>query len=688
MSKNSMLINPVKTSETVNRAISTPDFMGNFGIETSLANIIEKNAYKYQELRDEEQIQYAKSYILDRTQAAQDYQLGLKTDDSYYKSGEKYKAYLEESKEKREAFEKLIKEKGIKPEIADAAIAKVMRQEKETEAIQGKFVTDYYEKKNKERNILLYDENSKALSKSMLNGNFIQGKEFYENNIQTLLKGLEKGYISADQMVDRANRELNNLLVSEVYSYINTADGIVKLNEMANMSYEDFYKSHEGLVRKYGNYSSELTYSNYEIWKQSISGAVNKINARNSANEKKNLYKELVARNEMLEKPVEYVTSKYAPGTQKSTYANEILTETTNIKYGTNFTSLEEHIKAGHKILSVDKTTSLAPLYETASGPEIMQARIHEKDEWGAECSEEVSNAIADGAYLEMAGKVLGGVGIELYKTNYEFKVNQDWLYSAENIKCQKMLPNIDLSPETFMDSIKTNYGKEINKAGPIVGLGMALAGDTIKEVNHIFNPEKFLTTLHDMAIFGDAAAERMYADIKGQYTDLVKTMIIHKTGGILSQDLAEELDIKSYNVTIESLTPEEKRKVFNYFVDDSKGLFEGKEYEEVKNKFVKNVEIWGKDYQTVDLGTAGTIITDKSLKGQDIQDVVSLNLDRKREYYLSNRKTKVPRREIKIETRLGSNILMPTYAGQPLYDENGNQIIFDLGEIKDGNHD
>ena len=688
ISGSQMLVNPVRTNETVSGAVNTPNFSQNLGIETKFAEMIEQNAYKYQELRDEEQFQYARSFILESIQAGQDFQLGLKTDDSYFKDKDKYAEYLQGNKDRKETFERLAKERGIKPEIVEAALQRSDRAFKETEAIHGKYVADYSEQKNKERNILLYDENSKLMSKAVLNGDTGLGKELYDDSINSLMYGLKNGYITADQMVARANAERENFLMSEIYSYVNDPDGELKLQELANKKFEDFYTEHEYLVGKYGDYKSDLTYEDFARWQGHISGALSKINTRNNAKKESNLYEVQQAEADRINNPVKYILKQYPINTEVNLSADEILNATTNIKYGTEYTSLDEHIMAGHDILSIDKSTSRAELYKNAFGKDLMELRIEENNYWTAGLPKYQAYAIADGQYMELAGTVLGGRGIELYKNSQNFKDTMDWLNSEDNKKVQAMIPNIDVSPVQFADGIEEVYGYSRSRyQGPTTELGMIVSKtEPAQEVTALFNPTLALKSLEESARLGDPSAKRQYEDIKGIYTRMLKTMIGYENGGILSEELADELDIKQFNVPISSLDDKQREKIFTYYAQNPTELFgsKNKMVQEVKRQFNVVLNEWFQDYQTVNLGTAGTLLIDKNMNGRDVQDAMSEFLERGEDFYLQDGIHKVSRREITLRNRIGSNVIVPFYKGLPLYNQAGKQIIYKLDQPKE----
>lgn len=680
-----MLVNPVRTNETVSGAVNTPNFSQNLGIETKFAEMIEQNAYKYQELRDEEQFQYARSFILESIQAGQDFQLGLKTDDSYFKGKDKYAAYLQGNKDRKEDFERLAKERGIKPEIVEAALQRSDRAFKETEAIHGKYVTSFLQEENKKRNILLYDENAKLMSKAVLNGDTGLGKELYDDSINSLMYGLKNGYITADQMVARANAERENFLMSEIYSYVNDPDGEVKLQELANKKFEDFYTEHEYLVGKYGDYKSDLTYEDFARWQGHISGALSKINTRNNAKKEDTLYKVQQVEADRINNPVKYILSQYPANTEVNLSADEILNATTNIKYGTEYKTLDEHIMAGHDILSIDKSTSREELYNNAFGKDLMELRIAENNYWTAGLPKYKAYAIADGQYMELAGTVLGGRGIDLYKNSQNFKNTMDWLNSEDNRKIQAMIPNIDVSPAQFADGVEDVYGIVMNQ-GAITGPGIIIRPEEVQNITSTFNPLLALKSLEESAKFGDPSAKRQYEDIKGIYTRMLKTMIGYENGGILSEELADELDIKQFNVPISALDNKQKEKILTYYAQNPAELFgsKNKMVQEVKRQFNVVLNEWFQDYQTVNLGTAGALIIDKNMNGRDVQDAMSEFLERGEDFYLQDGIHKVSRREITLRNRIGSNVIVPFYKGLPLYNQAGKQIIYKLDQPKE----
>ena len=146
-----LLVNPMKTTPTVTGKLQTPNVMANYGLETKLAEISEQNIIKYHELKDTEQILGSEAGIQEGVQDGQDFQLGLKTDDSYYKSSEKFQEFTKRYEERKSQYQKMAKENGYAADIVTATLERMDREYEETKVIHGKYVTDYLKEEERKR---------------------------------------------------------------------------------------------------------------------------------------------------------------------------------------------------------------------------------------------------------------------------------------------------------------------------------------------------------------------------------------------------------------------------------------------------------------------------------------------------------------------------------------------------------
>lgn len=683
-----MLVNPVRTNETVSGAVNTPNFSQNLGIETKFAEMIEQNAYKYQELRDEEQFQYARSFILESIQAGQDFQLGLKTDDSYFKGKDKYEAYLQGNKDRKENFEKLAKERGIKPEIVEAALQRSDRAFKETEAIHGKYVTNFLQEENKKRNVLLYDENAKLMSKAVLNGDTELGKELYDDSINSLMYGLKNGYITADQMVARANAERENFLMSEIYSYVNDPDGEVKLQELANKKFEDFYTEHEYLVGKYGDYKSDLTYEDFARWQGHISGALSKINARASKEKKKTL----ADRNEYILKaqadPVETISKNYDYDVNLSDVSKEIAIGASNLKYGTSYTSLEEIDNSGKPIITIDSSNTLAPIYlDTGiSGEEVMQKRIKEDLEFTGELNGKDTYLIREGQYSELRGLIPGGIGMELYlNPESNFRKLHTNIYSIENRKMQKMLDGTYVDSSSFIDNVSEMYD---DSNGTLMELSGRYSFGPTRNLVMTETIGQTLKLLRQAGEQGDIHAKSASDDLENLFLAATKTLIVIENGGILSDEIAEETGVKKAGLPLTDLTVSERQKVMDYWLKEPGRLgklFGGENpiKKQLKKDFIETAKEYTQNFQAVDTGYGNIVFLGPDVDKNAVQqEIIHDIFDPTVNFYKEDGKTIIPKTKIKLLSRLGSGIIIPKYMGEPIY-RNGKQVMFDVGGEK-----
>lgn len=682
-----IIISPVKTNPTVNGGIQTPNVMGNYGIERKFTDMTEQNALKYMQLRDEEQLQYAKSYILETMQDGQDFQLGLKTDDSYYKGTEKFQAFKDRIASRKSDFEKLAKDRGIAPDIVSAAMERAEREFSETQTIYGKYVTDYQEAENKKRTIVLNDENSKTMSKFFLNGNATQGAEFYKESINALLKGFEKGYYTADQFLAKANQERENAFMSDVYSYINDPDGLEKLQTMSGFTYEEFHKNYEYLTGKYGDYVSELTQEDYAKWQRTIGGAVSAINTRNNANKQKTLLDKAEAEKKLRDNPVDSALDLFPVNTNLNEVVDTFSTMATNFKYGTNFKNIQEIVTNGYAPVTIQGKNDKSNQYMDVnlSAVEYMPERLKEAHSYVGGLPEEQGIPILDEQYNSgTADYIPGYTGTVLYATgNTKYRYHYDSVYTAENKQILAKVGKIDadwisafgMYKESMWDvsgvtKLETMYGTPYKDIGVYkeTSLGGTLHGYRLAGMN------------------GDKHAARIAKDCEQLIKDTTVLLIMQENGGLLSEELAEELKIPQYaNQPIEVLNQSQKNKVFNAYLEDPgrlKQLFGGEN--EYKKKVREQLEgalmEMTSEAQTVDIGNGRFINIRRELNAADVSKGIA-NVLQTKNFFTKDGQI-APSREIKVVSKIGSDDVLLFYDNEPLLNENGSRAYINIGGV------
>lgn len=682
-----IIISPVKTNPTVNGGIQTPNVMGNYGIERKFADMTEQNALKYMQLKDEEQLQYAKSYILETMQDGQDFQLGLKTDDSYYKGTEKFQAFKDRIASRKSDFEKLAKDRGIAPDIVSAAMERAEREFSETQTIYGKYVTDYQEAENKKRTIVLNDENSKTMSKFFLNGNATQGAEFYKESINALLKGFEKGYYTADQFLAKANQERENAFMSDVYSYINDPDGLEKLQTMSGFTYEEFHKNYEYLTGKYGDYVSELTQEDYAKWQRTIGGAVSAINTRNNANKQKTLLDKAEAEKKLRDNPVDSALDLFPVNTNLNEVVDTFSTMATNFKYGTNFKNIQEIVTNGYAPVTIQGKNDKSNQYMDVnlSAVEYMPERLKEAHSYVGGLPEEQGIPILDEQYNSgTADYIPGYTGTVLYATgNTKYRYHYDSVYTAENKQILAKVGKIDA------DWISA-FGMYKESMWDISGVTKleTMYGTPYKDIG-VYKETSLGGTLHGYRLAGmngDKHAARIAKDCEQLIKDTTVLLIMQENGGLLSEELAEELKIPQYaNQPIEALNQSQRNKVFNSYLEDPgrlKQLFGGEN--EYKKKVREQLEgalmEMTSEAQTVDIGNGRFINIRRELNAADVSKGIA-NVLQTKNFFTKDGQI-APSREIKVVSKIGSDDVLLFYDNEPLLNENGSRAYINIGGV------
>lgn len=700
MGTKNLIVNPVKTNPTVNGGVQTLNVMGNYGIESKFANMVEENAIKYMRLRDEEQLQLAKSYILEQMQDGQDFQMGLKTDDSYYKSKDKFEAFSDRTKQRRQEFEKLAKEKGIASDILDNALLRAERDFNETQAIHGKYTTDYLEEENKKRSILLFDENSKTMSKFFLNRNIEQGAEFYKDSINTLYQGFKNGHLTADQFLNKANQERENAFMSDVYSYVNDPDGLQKLQAMSNFTYEQFVENYDYLRGKFGDYVSELTHEDYARWQRGISSSISGISTRNKANQEKTLLDKAEAEKKLRDNPVDSALDMFPVSTNLNEVAEPFTTMATNFKYGTNFKSIQEIVDNGYAPVTIQGKNSKASQYMDVnlSAAEYMQTRMKEVFDYAGGLPVEQQIAILDEQYNDgTADYIMGYTGTVLYAdTKSNFRYLYDNLYTAENKQMLAKVGKVDADWISAFGMYQDDFQAVTNtKHNFNTMLPGQMSGNPYKGEEGVYGRKgEYISTslggtLHGYRLAGmngDKHAARIAKDCEQLIKDTTMLLIMQENGGLLSEDLAEELKIPQYaNQPLEALTQAQKNKVFNAYLEGPgrlKQLFggENKYKKQVRENLEKALIEMTSEAQTADIGNGRFLNIRRDLNVSDVAKGISSVLQTKN--FITKGGPIAPSKEIKVVSKIGSDDVILFYNNKPLFNEDGSRAYINIGGV------
>lgn len=695
-----MLVNPVRTNETVSGAVNTPNFSQNLGIETKFAEMIEQNAYKYEEIKDNEQILGSESFILEGTQDLQSHQLGLKTDDSYYKDEQKFTELSDRFKNRKEMYLKMAKEKGYKPEIVEATINRMDREFEETKAIHGKYLTDYLEEENRKADYLMADERAKTMSQIYLNGNYEKGNMQYKENGNALWKMYQKENLTPEQFTSRINKNKQEGIYSQVMSFVNVPGGEEILNEMAGFGPQEFQKYFSPLQQKFGDYDVVLDSDDFDLFKRAISSGLNTINTKKKAQEQKTLYDVAEAEKKLRDNPVDMALDQFPVGTNLNENFETFAVMAANNKYGTSFKNTQEILDAGLDIPTIQGKNSRASLYTNPSlgAVDYMPTRLNEISSIVGGNDVSLQRAVVDAQYNDgSANNILGWNGTILYADgNTNLRYLYDNLYTPENKQILSKFGNVD---GDFLSAFKmyeddfqpiTNTKHNFNTMLP-----GQMSGNPYKGEQGIYkrSGEYTKTSLGGKLIGlrlagmnGDKHAARTAKDCEQLIKDTTLTLIILENGGLLDENIAKELELETYaNQPLEALNSTQRNKVINAYLEDSgrlSRLFGGENpiKKQAREKLTLALVEMTAEFQTVDCGDGRFLNVRPDLNAGDVAKGINSVLQ-KQNFYNKNGLI-VPGKQIKVVGKIGSDDVLLFYNGEPLFDKDGNRAYINIGGV------
>lgn len=705
-----MLVNPVRTNETVSGAVNTPNFSQNLGIETKFAEMIEQNAYKYQELRDNEQILGSESGILEDTQDSQSFQLKLKTDPNSYKKPDEFNAYTDRHKNRKETYLKMAKENGYKEDIVNATIERMNREYEQTKAIYGKYVLDYRTEESRKIDYIMADERAKTMSQIYLNGNYEKGNMQYKENGIALCKMYQKENLTPEQFTSRVNRSKQDAIASRVMALVNDPNGAVMLNEWSKKNPQEFQELFKELQQKFGDYDVILDTDDFELFQRSISGAVNAIETKRKAKEEDTLYGDNKKIQEIKKNFFAVESKKYPSGISPNMVGDRLYTDTMNNYYNTQFKNYREGDLLGYRAKIIDDSNTQELFYndQGISGIEIINKNLEEGQRYAGGYEEIDKRIILDGKsldYKERGVRTAYGYNVAkmLSKPDSETSNLIAKMYSPNSrallAKTKGVKVDVSNSLNKYEKLIKTTKtARPVTTMSPAVPYG-ATAQMNAKEPEWevLLGAEYQNSGYTELTIFGkmeglkyaakqnDINAQATVSDMQNIAQDVLILSVLEETGGVLPEDVANDLKMKSNaGMIITELVEKEQSKIYNYYLQENKDV-QRNLFETLTPAFK---EIMG-DTEIGDLENGrfvrleGVKNTGKEVKGindflrnNDFTAIIGQNPD-------GTPITKIVKGDELIPVaRAGSNKLLITYRENPVL-LNGGVAVYEVGDIE-----
>lgn len=695
-----IMINPVETNRNVTGGIGTPNVAGSFGSERKFSDIMEQNILKYNYLKLEEYNQTAEAFKLGILQDGQDMELALKTNPDSYKKPDMFNEYAQRTKDRQTEFEKIAKEKGIPQDLVNAALESSKRSFAQTQAVYGKYQTDYLEEESRKRNILLFDEQSSLASKTFLNGNFGEGMALYQANQKKLREGFDKGYITADQYVKMSNAEKQNSIFSFVYSKVNSETGEQELAEMMKFNPEQFEELFKELNGKYEDFDIMLNADDYSFFQRSIGGALSAVNTRKNANEQKTMLDVAKAEKELRDNPVDKALDMFPAGTPLNEVAESFTVMATNFKLGTNFKTTQEIIDNGYAPVTIQGKNSRATQYMDVNlgAAEYMQTRLTEALDYVGGLPIEQQVAILDEQYNDgTANYIMGYNGTYLYgQGNTYVRYLYDRLYTAENKQSLAKMGNIEADWLSafgmYADEFQgvTSVTHNINTMLPGQMLRNPYTGsEGIYERKGEYTETSLGGKIYGLrlaGINGDKHAARLAKDCMELIKNTTILAVMSEDGGLISEDIAEEVKLEKYiGQPIEVLNPEQKNKYFNAYLEDPgrvKKLFGGENpiKKQVREQLTGALRELTAEVQTVDVGNGRFLNVRHDIDAKTVSQRMNYTLQNN-EFY-TKQGLIAPSKEIKLVGKIGTDDVLLFYNNEPLLDSQGNRAVINIGGL------
>lgn len=700
MADKNIIVNPIKTQPTVNRAIATPNVSGNMGIERRAAETMDKILYEMDDIKTKNEIIGGEAAYAEVQEKVLEYQSMVRHNKEYYQDGTKLAELQSSIGEIKDKYRKMAQNNGYDMRFVNAYVDRMDQGYKASEQVFYQKFAEYSKKLQTDNYLLVMDKKSKNNLTLAGIGDINGALDNYKENVDNLLRGQKEGFISMSELINAAGNLKNGIFHSYVNSFIDDPDGIEKLNAMANYTDEQINQIFEGFNFEKDGYLSVNTPEDFESFRRSVARAVSAYETKVKATEEATLYEKAKAEKELRDNPVDNALKLFPASARLNENFAEFAIAATNYKNGTNFTSLEEMNDNNVAPVTIQGKNDRSALYmdENISATEFMQERLREVNDMVGGRSVFEQMITLDNQYNDgKSDYIMGYNGTILYaKGDTNLRYLYDRLYTSEN---KKILAKVGKVDGDFLSAFKmyedefqpiTNTTHNINTMLP-----GQMSGNPYKGEEGIYKREgKYTKTslggtlfgLRIAGINGDKHAERISRDCEQLIKDTTILMIMSENGGLLSEDIAKELDLETYaNQPIEVLNSTQKNKVVGYYLEDPgriSKLFGGENpiKKQVRNQLTLSLKEMTAEVQTTDLGHGRFINIRPDLNGGDVAKGVNSVLQTKKFYTKDG--LIAPGKQIKVISKIGSDDLLLFYNNEPLLNEDGSRAYINIGGV------
>lgn len=608
MADKNIIVNPIKTQPTVNRAIATPNVSGNMGIERRAAETMDKILYEMDDIKTKNEIIGGEAAYAEVQEKVLEYQSMVRHNKEYYQDGTKLAELQSSIGEIKDKYRKMAQNNGYDMRFVNAYVDRMEQGYKASEQVFYQKFAEYSKKLQADNYLLVMDKKSKNNLTLAGIGDINGALDNYKENVDNLLRGQKEGFISMSELINAAGNLKNGIFHSYVNSFIDDPDGIEKLNAMANYTDEQINQIFEGFNFEKDGYLSVNTPEDFESFRRSVARAVSAYETKVKAAEQVTLYEATKQIQYRKNNNFAIESKKYSATVPPSQIGETLYVDSTNNYYGTAFKDWREPIQLGYQFKLLDDSNSQEKFYNDIgiSGVELINKNVEEYQMYAGGKEEDFARATRDGMAIDYHNR-----GI---KTAYGYNVNKQLqnagsetsnllvrTYTPESRQVLSKINNVNLNFTGNFEKFKEykatfKTGRPTSSMAPSIPYGATAQMNTKEPEWEVLIGEEFENNKYtDLSVIGtieglgytaskgDVNAKATSQDLTNIASDVFKLMAIEKMSGILSEDIADDLKIKaSAGMFITDLSSAEQKKVFNYIL---------REDDELKEEFVKVFE-------------------------------------------------------------------------------------------------
>lgn len=676
MANQGIIIDPTKSNKMIQSpqvsAPSTNDSSMSLGITKAVSNGIMDLGMAFQKLKDFQ----SKSYGLTTEASVDDdisnTMLEAQTNKDFYKTNDGINALESKVNEKLATYRKTSLEQGYDMEYVDAFEARIRHK---LQMAKNNFLVknyEYQEKVTLDNYVHSQEMAQQNNERYMALGDYSSALSGTQQVLNNMIGAVDAGIIDRSKLIPGIKGVYKGVFNAFGLSLINKPNAQALLDNYSKMTAGEFFEHFKGFNTKINGEDFMIGADEYEEFKSGLNQAQAELNRRGKAEKQMSLIEQQKLLTRCKTEPfLVYAEQNNLPANYQ--WGEKDFVGVSNIYYGTNFSTLQEFYKAGLEPIYQSKgMADLSTLYDdpNARMEVIMGNKNAMRNQFVGGMSEEIQND-----YLDSTDKNngLGSLSTNAYYNDVEFYSIMNDTYS----------PNKRIAANTFnkevVDTSVINLNQYQSEQYDVVKELDPTTGEYIDVRKKIQSAAPDIGAKYNSLIANarkdDKQAMRATDDILKFRSTRIKAKMIEDTGGVITEDLADEAGLKEKYVglPIAAQSKNIQQQLYDAFTRENKDFMEQLDSE---TKVV--IDGMTKDFTPVDLGTKGVIFVGKDITPVQTSNSINQFLATNKSYVFSTdgkgevKKLEVAPSLINVTNKLGSNKVFLTYGNQPLRDEQG----------------